>query len=167
MFTCLLTYSLRGKCGYSNCKIKPIEYIRCETWRRGVITRDWRPIYNSSPMVLTLEINTSINTYLLTYLFSGLNDKWPLGRPVLSQYDVAVGRTNRKDVARYTQLLSYSLTHSLTYLLTYSLTHLGFFLIPWAIRHVLVRHMKYLLLPITLTQPIWQSNSNGYYQMLH
>jgi len=29
----------------------------------------------------------------------GLNDKWPAGRPVLSQGDVAVGRINREDVA--------------------------------------------------------------------
>jgi len=29
----------------------------------------------------------------------GLNDKWPSGRPVLSQGDVAVGRINREDVA--------------------------------------------------------------------
>jgi hypothetical protein len=30
----------------------------------------------------------------------GLNDKWPSGRPVLSQGDVAVGRINRVDVAQ-------------------------------------------------------------------
>ena len=30
----------------------------------------------------------------------GLNDKWPSGRPVLSQGDVAVGRVNRVDVAQ-------------------------------------------------------------------
>jgi hypothetical protein len=30
----------------------------------------------------------------------GLNNDWPSGRPVLSQGDIAVGRTNRGDLAR-------------------------------------------------------------------
>jgi hypothetical protein len=30
----------------------------------------------------------------------GLNDKWPSGRPIMSQGDVAVGRINRDDVAQ-------------------------------------------------------------------
>ena len=31
---------------------------------------------------------------------TGLNDKWPTGRPVLTQGDLAVGRTSRADLAR-------------------------------------------------------------------
>lgn len=31
----------------------------------------------------------------------GLNNDWPSGRPVLSQGDVAVGRTNKEDLARF------------------------------------------------------------------
>ena len=31
----------------------------------------------------------------------GLNDKWPTGRIVLSQGDIAVGRTNRLDIAKF------------------------------------------------------------------
>lgn len=40
----------------------------------------------------------------------GLNDKWPQGRPVVSQGDIAVGRVCRKDVAKF--LVSVSLSPS-------------------------------------------------------
>ena len=40
----------------------------------------------------------------------GLNDKWPSGRPIMSQGDVAVGRINRGDVAQLLTSMVCSLT---------------------------------------------------------
>eukprot|EP00960_Hanusia_phi_P025295 742826-Hanusia_phi.AAC.2 len=86
---------IRGRGGYSHSSSQSSWNFGCEEVRIFVL--------NTRKVTLFRDGEEALRSSGVSYAIvrpCGLNDKWPNGRAVFSQGDIAVGRINRQDVAQ-------------------------------------------------------------------